>query len=376
MDLDIQGEYYMDNSVVTKLNDMIQESQQNEGYIPTKLEFKDVSVNDKGIYNTELEHRDRYPEEDTAIGCFKLLTDSIEDMEQIVKQTFNLSEDKKQRFSAQNTVSMTLRQELEMVHLEKKELQEKIERLNKEIVKSTEDTPQTDYHKTIKDLKYKLERKEKEVKEQEEIISNIKQSHSATQNRLNIKTDELQRLENKIFPKIKETKEYHKSLAKEIKKIKEDGELLPSMFRAEAQFRNQCKQEKDEAFEAMEKALKSYEKLKAEKRDLKHELERKERLALQAIAARQSMKDSLSEATGQLKDVEKERDTIREEMEFAKSETDHFQEQYEKMFNSVSSLNKRIEELEDHKKNLLDKLKRDGNTTDLDYLGSSHVDDD
>jgi len=131
-------------------------------------------------------------------------------------------------------------------------------------------------------------------------------------------------LENKIFPKIKETKEYHKSLAKEIKKIKEDGELLPSMFRAEAQFRNQCKQEKDEAFEAMEKALKSYEKLKAEKRDLKHELERKERLALQAIAARQSMKDSLSEATGQLKDVEKERDTIREEMEFAKSETDHF----------------------------------------------------
>jgi len=46
------------------------------------------------------------------------------------------------------------------------------------------------------------------------------------------------------------------------------------------------------------------------------------------------------------------------------------------MFNSVSSLNKRIEELEDHKKNLLDKLKRDGNTTDLDYLGSSHVDDD
>ena len=108
-----------------------------------------------------------------------------------MKQTFNLSEEKKARFASQNTVSMTLRQELEMVHLEKKELQEKIERLNKEIVKSTEDTPQTDYHKAIKDLKYKLERKEKEAKEQEEIISNIKQSHSATQNRLNIKTDEL-----------------------------------------------------------------------------------------------------------------------------------------------------------------------------------------
>ena len=38
------------------------------------------------------------------------------------------------------------------------------------------------------------------------------------------------------------------------------------------------------------------------------------------------------------------------------------------MFSSVSSLNKRIEELEDHKKHLLAKVKEAGDTTGLDYI--------
>lgn len=52
------------------------------------------------------------------------------------------------------------------------------------------------------------------------------------------------------------------------------------MFRAEAVFRNQCKKEKDEAEEVMKDAVKKYQSLLKERDDLKHELERKERLSL------------------------------------------------------------------------------------------------
>ena len=50
---------------------------------------------------------------------------------------------------------------------------------------------------------------------------------------------------------MKETRKYQKELALELDKIKSDAELLPSMFRAEAVFRNQCKKERDEAVEKM-----------------------------------------------------------------------------------------------------------------------------
>ena len=67
------------------------------------------------------------------------------------------------------------------------------------------------------------------------------------------------------------------------------------MFRAEAKFRKECKKEKDEAVEKMVLYQKEHNKLVSERDDLKNELERKERLAIQAIAARGNIKQHLDE---------------------------------------------------------------------------------
>jgi hypothetical protein len=40
-------------------------------------------------------------------------------------------------------------------------------------------------------------------------------------------------------------------LKEALEEIKRDSELLPSMFRAEAKFRKECKKDKDEAVEKM-----------------------------------------------------------------------------------------------------------------------------
>ena len=51
-------------------------------------------------------------------------------------------------------------------------------------------------------------------------------------------TDAKKSLESWLKPKLNEVKKFQRELAEEVNKIRQDAELLPSMFRAEAQFRN------------------------------------------------------------------------------------------------------------------------------------------
>ena len=108
--------------------------------------------------------------------------------------------------------------------------------------------------------------------------------------------EKVQRFENWYIPKLKDTRKYQKEIYDELEKIRQDAELLPSMFRAEVAFRKECSAEKDEAVSKMTHALNIHKKLVGERDDLKNEVERKQRLAIQAIAARGNMKQHLDEA--------------------------------------------------------------------------------
>lgn len=70
------------------------------------------------------------------------------------------------------------------------------------------------------------------------------------------------------------------------------------------------------------------------------------------------MKDKLDAAQVNLQEAMKDHKLMREEVNKAQAEVEYFKKRYDEMFGSVSSLNKRIEELETHKKHLLDKLKQ------------------
>lgn len=59
---------------------------------------------------------------------------------------------------------------------------------------------------------------------------------------------------------------------------------------------------------------------------------------------------------------------MKQDMVKAKDETEFYKKRYDEMFNSVSGLNKRIEELEEHKKHLLQKVKNSGDSSGLEYI--------
>jgi len=59
---------------------------------------------------------------------------------------------------------------------------------------------------------------------------------------------------------------------------------------------------------------------------------------------------------------------VNQERDEAKTERDRYEQKHDEMFNAISGLNGRIEELEQHKLHLLQRLKKYGDKGDLGYI--------
>lgn len=164
-------------------------------------------------------------------------------------------------------------------------------------------------------------------------------------------------LEGWWIPKLKDTRAKQKEIYEELEKIRQDASLLPSMFRAEAVFRKEMKNEKDAALNEKDGAMKQHNKLCKKVDDLHNELNRKERLSHQAIAARGNMKQYLDEAKSENERLDNEINELIAKLDQADVRVSEYKRKHDDMFDSVSGLNKRIDELEEHKIHLLEKLK-------------------
>lgn len=132
--------------------------------------------------------------------------------------------------------------------------------------------------------------------EQNKVLKNNESLFVQQKTNLRQAEDKVFKYENWYQPRLKETQKYQKDLSEALEKIKQDANLLPDMFRAEAKYRKENKKEKDAAIDEMKNYKKQHNKLVSERDDLKSELERKKRLAQQAMAARGEIKSFLDQA--------------------------------------------------------------------------------
>lgn len=362
-DLNINSADFVEAKIANVINEM-DDLEKEYGYIPTKAKLEEIKLSTPGPYTPTSEGDSRYSE---SVDNLYSLSISLLEMENIIKSNFKLSDEKLSKFTENNPILDTLRKRLEDVYKEKEKLYEDIKR-NENMMMGGDMSELHEMNRELDRLKLQNDSLHKELDSAQGNFKTCQNALTKTKHDLRNMTEAKKNLENWLKPKLKETKRYQKELAIELNKIRQDAELLPSMFRAEAQFRNQCKKDKEEAEIKMTEAIKIAEKLELEKKDLKHELERKERLALQAIAARSSMKDSLADSSKSLKKAMDDMKAMEEEVRKAKEETEYYKKRYDEMFNSVSGLNKRIEELEEHKKHLLAKIKESGDSTGLEYI--------
>jgi chromosome segregation ATPase len=153
---------------------------------------------------------------------------------------------------------------LEDVYKEKERLQEDIKR-NENLMMGGEMNELHEKNQQIDKLRIQNDYLMKELDTAQGNFKTCQNALTKAKHDLRNMTDAKKNLENWLKPKLKETKRYQKELAAELNKIRQDAELLPSMFRAEAQFRNQCKKDKEEAEIKMTDAIKNAERLELEK---------------------------------------------------------------------------------------------------------------
>jgi len=296
-DLNIHSADFVEAKIADITSEM-DDLEKEYGYVPTKARLEEQKLNSPGIYTPATDGEGKFSE---SVENLYSLSLCFFEMENIIKTNFKLSNDKElEKFTENNPVLDTLRKKLEDVYREKEKLQDDIKR-NENLMMGGEMNEIHEMNRELDRMKLQNDSLQKELDNSQSNFKTCQNALTKTKHDLRNMTEAKKNLENWLKPKLKETKKYQKELAAELVKIRQDAELLPSMFRAEAQFRNQCKKDKEEAEIKMIDATKTAEKLILEKKDLKHELERKERLALQAIAARSSMKDSLTESTKDLK---------------------------------------------------------------------------
>ena len=133
-----------------------------------------------------------------------------------------------------------------------------------------------------------------------------------------IEKEQHQQLRSVYQPKLKETIVYQRELQKDLQQIREDSELLPDMFRIESDQKKKIEAEFNRAVDQMRKAERDDAALRKKVENLTDEVERKKRLAMQAIAARGQFKQTLQDYQEQIAGFEAVMNKVNAERDEAK----------------------------------------------------------
>ena len=159
------------------------------------------------------------------------------ELENLIKKNFKLSTEKREKFTEGNPVLETLRDQLEEVHKQKEKILDDMRR-NESLLMGGERKEIIELNHDMDKLRIEMDALKKENDNVNRALSNTSSALTKCKHDLRNVTEAKKNLENWLKPKLNDTKKYQKTLASELNKIRQDAELLPSMFRAEAQFRN------------------------------------------------------------------------------------------------------------------------------------------
>ena len=84
MDMSIPPDEFIRDSVIQKINDLIANMKSTKNYIPTKMMFEELEIENLGVYNLGEDDR-MFNIEDTAFGSLKIFADQFVEMESLIK---------------------------------------------------------------------------------------------------------------------------------------------------------------------------------------------------------------------------------------------------------------------------------------------------
>lgn len=334
-------------------------------YLPSKEDFDEPTEHFQGSYTTLVSSTG-----ETEISKYlDALIENNADMETLIKEKFLFSDEKIQNFLKTNPVQRTLREQVEELNRKVQMLEETIQRTQDRL--SNEDKGQSEMNqlqKKYSDLQDKYSEQVQTTLTLESTKKGLDATLKEAQKKARAAEEKHTKMVNQFQPKLESAIAYQKSISEAFVKIKEDTELLPRIFRAEAADRNKVKAQQKQAEKEAQEALAIRNALQKEINDLKRERDRKKQLSIQAIAARSNIKMYLDQEKDKVSQLEHSLELIARQLKENEEEKLDYKDKHDEMFASVSALNSRIEELEQHKLHLLEKLKQYGDRGDLDYI--------
>lgn len=173
---------------------------------------------------------------------------------------------------------------------------------------------------------------------------------------------------NEVYlPRLEEAEKLHSELYLEIKNIRQDAELLPGMFRNEVYMKRKIRDEKIMTEEKMNEALQTLDEEKQKFSILLEQKSRKDRIALQAVAARNSIEKELKNALAVIEDLRNKLNSQVSQEDEMKKQVEIYKARHDELQEHVYVQNNRINELEEQKKVLLQQLKETGNRSQAHY---------
>ena len=363
MDLDILETGYVKGDILEAVQNIIA-FKNKHGYIPVRVEYihpkkssELPTINESGRANPAL----------NLANSFESFTEEFQSMVSLIENNFQLKTVKPtQKSNLKSSKVDSLRQQLEDVHREKEKLEEDIQKLRIQM----RNPDKREWYQVQRDMD-----------EKEQIIEhNTKVIQKLTMEKFALETENLQLkqhgklIESKLgkinevyLPRLEEAEKLHSELSLEIKNIRQDAELLPGMFRNEAFMKKKIRDEKIMTEERMIEALQQLEEEKNKYSVLYEEKTRKDRIALQAVAARNSIEKELKVALATIEELRTKIQNQVDHEDEMKKQVESFKKRHDELQEHVYVQNNRINELEEQKKVLLQQLKETGNRSQAHY---------
>ena len=365
MDLDILDTGYVKGDILEAVQNIIT-FKNKHGYIPTRLEY----IHPKK--SSELPPiNDPSYKPSPVLKLANLIESFSEEYHSIiglVENNFQLKSNviSMQKANLKSPKTDSLRQQLEEVYREKERLEEEVQKLRIQM----RNPDKRDWYQVQRDL----EEKEQALEHSGRNIQKL------TMEKFALETENLQlkqhakQIESKLgkinevyLPRLEEAEKLHSELSVEIKNIRQDAELLPGMFRNEAFMKKRIRDEKIMTEERMNEAILHLDEERTKFAVLFEEKTRKDRIALQAVAARNSIEKELKVAYATIEDLRsKIQNQVNQEDEM-RGLVETFKNRHDELQEHVYVQNNRINELEEQKKILIQQLKETGNRSQAHY---------
>jgi len=343
MDLGLQNEEYVKGEVLTATQRILK-TQADTGHISTKCEF----VQPKSDPN---EVKGYIP------GLVSVLTSFSEEFTSVVRMienNFKLhSEGKPSPFAG------SLREEIESLKGKIYDLEKQLQAA-RTIGKNPDSRELSSINREIYETKHQLELSTANVQRLKMEKINLESKNIEFRQNIEDMQTRLKTLNESVFPRLDDLEKTQEEILNELKRIRQDADLLPEMFRNEVKLKKTIRAEKLLAEEKMQKALEELDVVKMARLKVEQERDRKERISLQAIAAKNIVDGYLKEASGKVDEQKKKLIEANTQIEKLVKESDMYKTQFLELQEHMYILNNRINELEDQKKALIDQLKSMG----------------